>query len=178
MIFSKLLKKKTKKLDIPPPPPALDIPPPPEDLDLPELPPLPEEIMSEEKKGTTPEPPMKFPEFPKIEPITEEVMPIKPIPTLPTHEFEPKKKEKKETTVVKEKRFPSVGKDIFVKADQYKEILESVDVTKRKIRESEKILERLNEIKNIKDNEFEKWRTLLEDIERKSVYIDKTLFER
>jgi hypothetical protein len=39
-------------------------------------------------------------------------------------------------------------------------------------------LERLNEIKNIKDKEFEKWRTLLEDMERKAVYIDKTLFER
>lgn len=171
MAFFKLLSKKPKKLDIPPPPPALDIPPPPEELELPELPPLPEE-----KEEIKPEAPKKFP---KLKPIKEEVFPIKPIPILPAHEVTVKKEEiKKPEIIVKEKEFPSIGKEVFVKANQYKEILESVDTIKRKIRESEKILERLNEIKNIKDEEFEKWRSLLEDIERKSVYIDKNLFER
>ena len=175
MAFLKFLSKKPKKLDIPPPPPALDIPPPPADLELPELPPLPEEEpIPEEKEEFKPEPK----KVPKLKPIKEEPIPLKPIPTLPIHEVKPKEEIKKPEAIVKEKRFPSIGKEMFVKADQYKEILEGVDTIKRKVRESEKILDRLNEIKNIKDKEFEKWRSLLEDIERKSIYIDKNLFER
>jgi len=173
MAFFKLLSKKQKKLDIPPPPPALDIPPPPEDLELPELPPLPE--IPEEEEEIKLEVPKKIP---KLKPIKEEVIPIKPIPTLPPHEVKPKEDIKKLEAIFKEKKFPSIGKEMFIKADQYKEILKSVDTVKRKIRESEKILDRLNEIKNVKDKEFEKWRSLLEDIERKSVYIDRNLFER
>lgn len=119
--------------------------------------------------------PEKFPKFLKIEPIKEHI-PIKPIPTLPSKEAEEGVKRPK--VVVKEQKFPGMGRDMFVKADKYKEILEGVDTIKRKVKESEDILESLNEIKNIKDEEFEKWRTLLEDVERKSVYIDKTLFER
>ncbi len=174
MAFLKFLSKKPRKLDIPPPPPVLDIPPPPEDLELPELPPLSEET---EEEIELEEVPIKFP---PLKPIREDIIPIKPIPTLkPAREFEPPKEEvKKSKVVVKKQKFPSIGREMFVKSDQYREVLDSINAIKRKIRESENILERLNEIKNNKDKEFEKWRTLLEDIERKSVYIDKTLFER
>ncbi len=164
MAFLKFLSKKPKKLDIPPPP---------EDLELPELPPLPGEEEEIKKPEEVPK------EIPELKPIREETIPIKPIPTIPSHEIEPEKEEiKKPIAVVKEQRFPPTGKEMFVKADRYRELLKSVNIVKGKIKESENILERLNEIKNIKDKEFEKWRTLLEDMERKAVYIDKTLFER
>ncbi len=176
MAFLNLLKKRPKKLDIPPPPPALDIPPPPEDLELPdlelpELPPLPgeEEFMPEIEE---PEPTKKIPEFPKIKPIKEEI-PIKPILPIP----ELKKPKVKAIKPVEKEEAEIPKKEIFLKVDHYKNVLESLNVVKKKINESEKIVERLNEIKNTKDKEFEKWRTLLEDMERKFVYVDKTFFE-
>jgi hypothetical protein len=68
-------------------------------------------------------------------------------------------------------------KPLFVKADDYKSILGALTVIRSKIGDSEKILADLNELKNVKDKSFEKWRTELEDIQRKLLYIDKTLYE-
>lgn len=181
MAFMKFLSKKPKKLDIPPPPPSLDIPPPPDDLKLPELPPMPD-IEEEPIKEVEPhEVPEKVPE---LMPIKEETPPIQPkiVEQQPPPPIEPEPQPEVEKAepraVIKEQKIPAMGKEMFVKADKYREILESIDIVRRKVRQSENLLKRMDEIKNIKDKEFEKWRNLLEDIERKSVYIDKTLFER
>ena len=44
------------------------------------------------------------------------------------------------------------------------------------LKESEDILTRLEDIKSSKDKEFEHWRSCLEDMERKLLWIDKQLF--
>jgi hypothetical protein len=86
-----------------------------------------------------------------------------------------KKEIKPEKKQLLEKQMPK--KPIFVKSDDYKQILDSISIIRNKLKETESIAARLNEIKNMKDKEFERWRSELEDIQRKTLYIDKTLFE-
>ena len=76
-----------------------------------------------------------------------------------------------------EKKY-DINKPIFVRADSYKSILSSISIIKSKINESESIVTRLNEIKNTKDKEFEKWKNDLEEMQGKLIYIDANLFER
>jgi hypothetical protein len=66
---------------------------------------------------------------------------------------------------------------IFVKIDEYKDILDVLGLMKHKIAETKAVMGRLNEIKNEEDSELEQWKLQLEEIERKVNFIDKTLFE-
>ncbi|MFH1511345.1 MAG: hypothetical protein ABIF10_06645 [Candidatus Woesearchaeota archaeon] len=66
---------------------------------------------------------------------------------------------------------------IFVKIDEYKEILEVMDLLKNRIAETKVVMGRLNEVKNAEDSELEQWKAQLDEIERKVTFIDKTLFE-
>lgn len=168
MVFLKFLSKKPRRLDIPPPPPALDIPPPPEDFNLPELPPLPGEQDDYVNFDFNQKKNFSEPAYNESE-ANEEVASIKPASFMP---------QQKKIDEPKEKHIKEFKKEVFLKVDQYKNAIEDIVVAKQRINESERIVERLNEIKNMKDKEFEKWRNLMEDIERKFVYIDKTFFER
>jgi hypothetical protein len=69
------------------------------------------------------------------------------------------------------------GGSIFVNVDDYREILNSTSTIRSSLGEAEDIVSRLNELKNEKDKEFDKWRLKLEDVERKLIFIDKTVFE-
>lgn len=66
---------------------------------------------------------------------------------------------------------------IFVKIDEYKDVLDTIALIKAKIKESKTVLGKINELKNSEDNEIEVWRNELEEIERRITYIDRTLFE-
>ena len=66
---------------------------------------------------------------------------------------------------------------LFVNMDGYKEILGDIDNMKNELKDAEELIGRLNDIKNAKDKEFEKWRSELEDIQRKLLYVDKVIFE-
>jgi hypothetical protein len=104
-----------------------------------------------------------------------------PEPVAPEEQFKgisPALKQIEEIELQREVRKPVITKPLFVKADDYKSILGAMSVIKVKIEDSEKILNDLNELKNLKDKSFEKWRTELEDIQRKLLYVDKTLYEK
>lgn len=66
---------------------------------------------------------------------------------------------------------------IFVDIEAFKTLLGDIDSIKNDIKASTEILQHLNEIKNSKDEEFEKWRVSLEDMQRKINYIDKLVFK-
>ena len=66
---------------------------------------------------------------------------------------------------------------VFVKIDDYKDVLDVVNIIKNKIVDAHKTLEKINELKNDEDSELEVWRNSLNEIERKVEFIDKTLFE-
>jgi predicted nuclease with TOPRIM domain len=68
------------------------------------------------------------------------------------------------------------GMPIYVKIDEYKDILDVVDMMKHKIAETKEVLRRLNEIKNEEDSELEQWKSQLDEVERRIAFIDKTMF--
>jgi hypothetical protein len=79
--------------------------------------------------------------------------------------------------VTKEEKRKQIKGPIFVNVMSYKDSLSNISVIKSKIKDNERCIERLNEIKNQKDKCFEQFRSKLEDLQRKSLYVDKSLFE-
>ena len=69
------------------------------------------------------------------------------------------------------------GAPIYVKIDEYKEILEIINMIKDKIYEAKSTVKKLNDIRAEEDNEIDMWNGNLQEIERKVEFIDKTLFE-
>ena len=73
--------------------------------------------------------------------------------------------------------FMNKNMPVFVKIDEYKEILEIMDLIKEKLEQAKKTLGRINELKNEEDAQIESWKENLEDVERKINLIDNALFE-
>mgnify|MGYP001566904325 CR=1 FL=1 len=66
---------------------------------------------------------------------------------------------------------------VFVKVDEYKDVLDIVGLLKDKLREAKTTLGKINDLKNHEDSDLEAWSNTLNDIEKKVEYIDKALFE-
>lgn len=69
------------------------------------------------------------------------------------------------------------GSPVFVKIDEYKDVLEVMGLIKDKIKDARSTLGRINELKNEEDSELELWNSRLEDIEKKLEFIDRSLFQ-
>lgn len=69
------------------------------------------------------------------------------------------------------------GSPVFVKIDEYKDVLEVMGLIKDKIEDARSTLGRINELKNEEDSELELWNSRLEDIEKKLEFIDRSLFQ-
>ena len=69
------------------------------------------------------------------------------------------------------------GRTLFVKIEKYKEVMKTLDEIRNKLEDSEKILVKLNEIKNEEDKELDSWHSDLQDLKEKLLDIDKKLFE-
>lgn len=70
-----------------------------------------------------------------------------------------------------------IGAPVFVKVDEYKEILDVLDMIKGKIREIRETLSSINELRNEEDAELAMWNGTINDIEKKIEGIDKIMFE-
>lgn len=66
---------------------------------------------------------------------------------------------------------------VFVKIDEYKTVLDLMNLIKGKLAQAKETLVKINELKNEEDAELELWRNSLDEIERKVEFVDKTLFE-
>ncbi|MFP4117305.1 MAG: hypothetical protein ACLFTR_00095 [Candidatus Woesearchaeota archaeon] len=66
---------------------------------------------------------------------------------------------------------------VFIKVEDYKDVIDVMELIKNKILEANGVLEKIRKLKAEEDAELELWDSNLEDIERKISYIDKTLFE-
>lgn len=66
---------------------------------------------------------------------------------------------------------------VYVKIDEYKEVIDIMNLIKTKIDEAKKILNNIYEIKSQEDAEIDEWNNQLEEVERKVNFIDNTLFE-
>ncbi len=72
---------------------------------------------------------------------------------------------------------PENHSQIFVKIDEYRDVLDILNLTKEKLNEAKDILNTITHLKNEEDGEIENWHNELEEIEKKVSFIDKTLFE-
>jgi len=66
---------------------------------------------------------------------------------------------------------------VFVKIDEYKDVLEVIELMRNKIEQAKDILSRINELKNEEDAEIESWKMGLADIEQKVEDIDNSLMQ-
>jgi hypothetical protein len=69
------------------------------------------------------------------------------------------------------------GMPVYVKVDEYKDVLDLMNMIKTKVNDAKSILNHLNELKNEEDAELEAWKLNIEDIDKKIDFIDTALFE-
>ncbi len=66
---------------------------------------------------------------------------------------------------------------LFIKVENYKEVLELMRSIKKKVVESKANLEKIYELKGEEDLKIEEWDDILKDLEKKVNFIDDGLFE-
>ena len=69
------------------------------------------------------------------------------------------------------------GMPVFVKIDEYKDVLEIMGLIKSKLEQARAVLSKIIEIKSQEDDELRAWQTDLDEVEKKVALIDGTLFE-
>ena len=69
------------------------------------------------------------------------------------------------------------GMPVFVKVDEYKEILDVLDMIKGKIKEIRETLGSINSLRNEEDAELAMWNSTINEIEKKVDSIDRIMFE-
>lgn len=148
---------------------------------------LPEEKIAD--SGEMPE----FPDFPEFE----EKLPVPPVrapmpqvsqPAIPAVSEPQQEPEEEKPSFATE--FPRMGRRLFahekrreiprtiyVRVDNFKATLGSISLIRSDLRKSEEALMKLENIKNSKDKSFDKVRASLDDLQKKLIFIDKTLFK-
>jgi hypothetical protein len=66
---------------------------------------------------------------------------------------------------------------LFIRTDQFRTALENVEMIRAKFSEEDDLFFRVNEVKSAQDQKYEQFRQTLEDMQRKLLFIDKSLFE-
>lgn len=69
------------------------------------------------------------------------------------------------------------GAPVFVKIDDYKDVLDIMSLLKEKINEANSILDKISEVKSKEDAEIENWRSNIEDLQLKISIMDKTILD-
>ena len=69
------------------------------------------------------------------------------------------------------------GMPVFVKVDEYKEILDVLDMIKGKMEEIKETLDSVNNLRNEEGAELAMWNNTINEIEKKIDSIDKIMFE-
>ncbi len=135
--------------------------------DFPELP---------DFEETEPIPPIKAPAMiPAPEPMPSPVQPAVQIPQ-PEAAKEPAQAAKPRRLFIHERKHVE-RKEVFVRVDKFRAALENASMIRSSLRQSEELLLKLENIKNAKDRSFDKVKSSLEDLQKKLIFIDKTLFK-
>lgn len=69
------------------------------------------------------------------------------------------------------------NKPMFVKVEEYEDVLETLTAIKDKLDDAKGILAKITELKEQEDAEIESWNVGIEDIEKKLSYVDRMIFE-
>jgi hypothetical protein len=65
---------------------------------------------------------------------------------------------------------------VFVKVEEYKEVLDILEVIKRKLKGARQTLAEINRLKEEEDRELASWAGNIDEIEKRLTEIDKTIF--
>ena len=201
MSFLKFLKREKKKegldeLDLPPAPPPLEGFD--EDISMPKIPDIggkqdeemPEFSFPEEDfQGIGKEGPMKdFTEFTATQEKQVSIPTIVSSPIQPQYADEmPEEQTQIEKPLMKREmplfsnekrsfRVP-IGNSMYVKVDRFKAALASINVLRNDLRKSEEALIKMENIKGMEEKSMGKIKSSLDDLQKKLVFVDKTLFE-
>lgn len=66
---------------------------------------------------------------------------------------------------------------VFVKVDDYQEVLNLIKTIRRRLEETKETLLKINDLKNEEDHQLEMWQNTLAEIEKKVDFIDHSLNE-
>ncbi|MEM3154494.1 MAG: hypothetical protein QW165_02925 [Candidatus Woesearchaeota archaeon] len=66
---------------------------------------------------------------------------------------------------------------VFVKIDEYKDIMDIMTLMREKLRQAKFLLDKIAELKAQEDQELATWAKELEDVEARVSSVDKSLFE-
>ena len=67
------------------------------------------------------------------------------------------------------------GDSVFVKINEYKEIMDVLELIKGKIREAKDTINNLNDLKNKEDEEIQRWAQTFLEIEKKVSDVDSLM---
>lgn len=194
MAFFKFLKKErkaaTEELDLPPVPPPLEDFDQPPSFDFPDL--------DKEKLPEAEEPSFEFPEaepqadIPEEMPefsIPEEEMPASIFPSIsaPSETAVPEQiseepelletTPKIEKSLYQERRILPTRREVYVNVNQFRAVVSDINEIRRDLRSSDEALIKLESIKTAKEKSFEKVKSQFDDLQKKLIFIDKTIFK-
>ena len=66
---------------------------------------------------------------------------------------------------------------VFVKVDEYNEVLNVIKVIRQKIDDAKNTLLKINDLKNEEDHQLEMWQNSLSEVEKKIDFVDHSLNE-
>ena len=66
---------------------------------------------------------------------------------------------------------------VFIKIDEYKDVLDIIELTKGKIQEARNIIDKINQLKNAEDSELEEWHNAINEVDKRVTFVDKALFD-
>jgi len=69
------------------------------------------------------------------------------------------------------------GSLIFVKIDEYKDVLDTINLIKKKVDDAKSILGRIERLKSDEDTEINAWKSKIEEVQQKVDAIDQSLLE-
>lgn len=70
------------------------------------------------------------------------------------------------------------GKAIFVKLNEYKDIIDLLDTLKDKLDQAKMTLDKIKNLKTEEETELELWENSINEIDSKLIHINKTMYER
>ncbi|NQU79205.1 hypothetical protein HQ545_05560 [Candidatus Woesearchaeota archaeon] len=131
--------------------------------------------------------PTQFPDVPSPDMVPDTIPPLEGVPEPPKYREEKTPKEiiaesapvtLPEHTLRPAPKQRDANGPRFIKTDDFRQVLEQIEDIKSKFKEEDDILFRITEIKNAQDSKFEDFRQSLEDMQRKLLFVDRSLFER
>lgn len=66
---------------------------------------------------------------------------------------------------------------VFVKVDDYQEVLNLIRLARKKLDEAKETLNKVNELKNEEDHQLELWHNNLNEVEKKIDFVEHSLSE-